>query len=77
MIQSPPLGERELFIHSPRRYHLQALRHFYALACERRLVVPRDVRTGDPIYAHLRIQYAGNELFDPPNVSLVTRDANQ
>ena len=57
----------------PIRYHLQALRHFYALACERRLVVPRDVRSGDPVYAHLRVEYAGNETFDPPNVSLVTR----
>ena len=36
-------------------------------------MVPRDVRSGDPVYAHLRVEYAGNELFDPPNVSLVTR----
>ena len=60
--------------HPSHRYHLQALRHFYALACERRLVVPRDVRSGDPVYAHLRIEYAGSELFDPPNLSLVVRE---
>jgi anaphase-promoting complex subunit 1 len=32
---------------SDNRYHLQALRHFYVLAIETRLLQARDVETGD------------------------------
>lgn len=37
------------------RYHLQAFRHLYVLAVEPRLVVPRDIHTGQLCYAHLQV----------------------
>ncbi|XP_060532637.1 anaphase-promoting complex subunit 1 isoform X2 [Cylas formicarius] len=37
------------------RYHLQAFRHLYVLAVEPRLVIPRDVDSGDICYVNLRV----------------------
>jgi len=39
------------------RYHLQALRHLYVLACEPRLLVPVDAVTGTREYAHVDVEY--------------------
>ena len=35
------------------RYHLQAFRHLYVLAAEPRLLVPRDLGSGQLTYCHL------------------------
>ncbi|XP_062502320.1 anaphase-promoting complex subunit 1-like isoform X2 [Corticium candelabrum] len=40
---------------SDNRYHLQALRHLYVLACEPRLLIPRDVHT-------LKLSYVPAEI---------------
>lgn len=41
-------------IHSnDNRYHLQAFRHLYVLATEARLVIPRDIDTGNAVYVNL------------------------
>ncbi|XP_068629420.1 anaphase-promoting complex subunit 1 [Battus philenor] len=37
------------------RYHLQAFRHLYVLAVEPRLILPRDLETGQLCYAHLQV----------------------
>ena len=39
------------------RYHLQAFRHLYVLAAERRTVLPRDVDTGFPCYVPIEIRF--------------------
>uniref|UniRef100_A0A8C4Q8K5 Anaphase-promoting complex subunit 1 middle domain-containing protein n=1 Tax=Eptatretus burgeri TaxID=7764 RepID=A0A8C4Q8K5_EPTBU len=39
------------------RYHLQALRHLYVLACEPRLLIPVDVDTGVACYAPVAVTY--------------------
>ncbi|XP_063230624.1 anaphase-promoting complex subunit 1 isoform X1 [Bacillus rossius redtenbacheri] len=39
------------------RYHLQALRHLYVLAVEPRLLLPRDIGTGEMCYVHLRVVF--------------------
>ena len=39
------------------RYHLQAFRHLYVLAAERRTVLPRDVDTGFPSYVPMEIKF--------------------
>ncbi|XP_065826843.1 anaphase-promoting complex subunit 1-like isoform X2 [Oscarella lobularis] len=42
------------------RYHMQALRHFYVLACERRLLVTREVDTMKPCYVPITVTYKEN-----------------
>ncbi|XP_011495610.1 PREDICTED: anaphase-promoting complex subunit 1 [Ceratosolen solmsi marchali] len=39
------------------RYHLQALRHFYVLATEPRLLLPKDIDNGKFCYAKVRLTY--------------------
>jgi hypothetical protein len=39
------------------RYHLQAFRHLYVLACEKRIVIPRDVDTNQACYVELELVY--------------------
>jgi len=39
------------------RYHLQALRHMYSLACDKRLLVPIDESTGRPTYCKLNLHF--------------------
>ena len=41
------------------RYHLQAFRHLYVLACEPRLIIPRDVDSKKFCYVPLRIKFKG------------------
>ena len=45
------------------RYHLQAFRHLYILAAEPRILLPRDVATGQLCYIPLRISFKVRELF--------------
>lgn len=40
------------------RYHLQALRHFYILATERRLLVTYDVDTDERIHVPVKVHYS-------------------
>ncbi|XP_059145256.1 anaphase-promoting complex subunit 1-like isoform X2 [Physella acuta] len=47
------------------RYHLQAFRHLYVLACEPRLVIPRDVDTGRFCFVPLRIKFKGCQSYKP------------
>ena len=43
-------------IHShDNRYHLQAFRHLYALAVEPRLIIPRDIDSGQVVYVHMKV----------------------
>lgn len=39
------------------RYHLQAFRHLYVLAVERRFIIPRDIDTGKAVYANLLVKF--------------------
>lgn len=39
------------------RYHLQALRHFYVLATEPRLLLPKDIDTRKYCYARIRLTF--------------------
>nr|XP_022333509.1 anaphase-promoting complex subunit 1-like [Crassostrea virginica]XP_022333510.1 anaphase-promoting complex subunit 1-like [Crassostrea virginica] len=43
------------------RYHLQAFRHLYVLATEPRVVLPRDVDSGEPCYVPLEITFKDTE----------------
>eukprot|EP00094_Tigriopus_californicus_P004479 TCALIF_04317-PA protein Name:"Similar to Anapc1 Anaphase-promoting complex subunit 1 (Mus musculus)" AED:0.04 eAED:0.05 QI:0/0.77/0.5/0.9/0.66/0.7/10/0/1830 len=45
------------------RYHLQALRHLYVLATERRLLLPQDVTTGEAVYARFLVKYKDTEWY--------------
>ena len=40
------------------RYHLQALRHLYVLAAEPRLLIPKDVKTGKAVFAHVNLEFS-------------------
>uniref|UniRef100_UPI00358F4E60 anaphase-promoting complex subunit 1 isoform X2 n=1 Tax=Myxine glutinosa TaxID=7769 RepID=UPI00358F4E60 len=46
------------------RYHLQALRHLYVLACEPRLLIPVNVDTGVPCYAPVAVTYKATTSSD-------------
>lgn len=41
------------------RYHLQAFRHLYVLATEPRMVIPRCIDTGTPVYAKIHYTFQG------------------
>ncbi|CAG5118740.1 unnamed protein product, partial [Candidula unifasciata] len=41
------------------KYHLQAFRHLYVLACEPRVIIPKDVDTGRFCFVPLRIKFKG------------------
>lgn len=47
----------KLFLKFDFRFHLQAFRHLYVLAVEKRLVIPRDVSTNKACYVELEIVY--------------------
>eukprot|EP00794_Sanderia_malayensis_P020226 gene20226-22202_t len=53
------------------RYHLQALRHLYVLACEPRLVVPRDLETDSICYAPLLVKLKATSSYPPSTVKLL------
>ncbi|CAG2230501.1 APC1 [Mytilus edulis] len=58
-------------IHSnDNRYHLQAFRHLYVLATEMRVVLPRDVDTGQPCYVPMEVKFKDTEAYQ--NVSFTT-----
>lgn len=47
------------------RYHLQALRHLYVLAVEPRVILPRDIDSGQYCYATVQLTFINdNELKD-------------
>ncbi|XP_012223687.1 anaphase-promoting complex subunit 1 isoform X2 [Linepithema humile] len=43
------------------RYHLQALRHLYVLAAEPRIILPRDIDTGQYCYATIHLTFASDK----------------
>jgi anaphase-promoting complex subunit 1 len=45
------------------RYHLQAFRHLYILATEPRIVLPRDIDSGDLCYVHLKVIFLDTEYY--------------
>nr|CAB3234793.1 anaphase-promoting complex subunit 1-like [Phallusia mammillata] len=53
------------------RYHLQALRHMYVLATEKRLLVPIDVSRKRPCYARVAVQYLPTPKYNNTTVSMV------
>ncbi len=52
------------------RYHLQALRHLYVLASEPRLLVPRDVKTGEMVFAHVKLEFSKTMWYPAFNLTL-------
>ncbi|KAK0047655.1 anaphase-promoting complex subunit 1 [Biomphalaria pfeifferi] len=52
-------------ISSDNKYHLQAFRHLYVLACEPRLIIPRDVDTGRFCFVPLQIKFKGCASYKP------------
>ncbi|KAL4141486.1 hypothetical protein QTP88_004117 [Uroleucon formosanum] len=45
------------------RYHLQAFRHLYILATEPRIVLPRDIDSGDLCYVHLKVIFLDTKYY--------------
>ncbi|BFZ07558.1 hypothetical protein BsWGS_10597 [Bradybaena similaris] len=45
------------------RYHLQAFRHLYVLACEPRIIIPRDVDTGRFCLVPLRVKFKACQAY--------------
>jgi len=39
------------------RYHLQAFRHLYVLAAEKRIIIPRDIDSQQACYAELELLF--------------------
>lgn len=52
---------------SDNRYHLQALRHLYVLATEPRLLIPRDIETGKPVYVNITVRLKPDPLVQNKN----------
>ncbi|XP_014288938.1 anaphase-promoting complex subunit 1 [Halyomorpha halys] len=52
------------------RYHLQAFRHLYVLAIERRVLLPRDIDTGKLCFAHLTVLYLDTSYYRDQQVKL-------
>jgi len=42
---------------SVNRYHLQAFRHLYVLAAEKRIMIPRDVDSHQACYVELELDF--------------------
>jgi len=53
------------------RYHLQAFRHLYILACEPRFVIPRDVESGAICYAPLVVTFKDTKSFPSSSIRLL------
>ncbi|XP_050429945.1 anaphase-promoting complex subunit 1 [Adelges cooleyi] len=45
------------------RYHLQAFRHLYTLAAEPRILIPRDIDSGDLCYVHLKVVFLDTKYY--------------
>ena len=52
------------------RYHLQALRHLYVLAAEPRIILPRDIDTGQYCYATIHLTFENDKETDGQEISL-------
>ncbi|XP_039313778.1 anaphase-promoting complex subunit 1 isoform X3 [Solenopsis invicta] len=52
------------------RYHLQALRHLYVLAAEPRIILPRDIDTGQYCYATIHLTFENDKEADGQEISL-------
>ncbi|KAL7307917.1 hypothetical protein TKK_0000010 [Trichogramma kaykai] len=50
------------------RYHLQALRHFYVLATEPRLLLPKDIDSEAYCFAQMKLTFAGDGSQKGPEV---------
>ena len=37
------------------KYHLQAFRHLYTLASQPRIIITRDIDSGDPVYVPIAV----------------------
>ena len=58
------------------RYHLQAFRHLYVLATQPRLLVPRCIETGIPVYATIRYKFSGSSNFTEKFAPCLLPDLN-
>ncbi|CAK8684094.1 unnamed protein product [Clavelina lepadiformis] len=56
---------------SDNRYHLQAFRHLYVMAVEKRLLVPIDVATKRPCYTQVAIQYLPTAYNNSPTIKMI------
>lgn len=45
------------------RYHLQAFRHLYILATEPRIILPRDIDSGNLCYVHLKVVFIDSPYY--------------
>lgn len=52
-----------LFVFIISRYHLQAFRHLYILATEPRIILPRDIDSGDLCYVHLNVIFLDSKYY--------------
>ncbi|XP_077273571.1 anaphase promoting complex subunit 1 isoform X1 [Temnothorax americanus] len=52
------------------RYHLQALRHLYVLAAEPRIILPRDIDTGQYCYATIHLTFETDKEAEGQEISL-------
>ncbi|XP_070511648.1 anaphase-promoting complex subunit 1 isoform X2 [Cardiocondyla obscurior] len=52
------------------RYHLQALRHLYVLAAEPRIILPRDIDTGQYCYATIYLTFETDKDAEGQEISL-------
>ncbi|XP_012141180.1 anaphase promoting complex subunit 1 isoform X2 [Megachile rotundata] len=52
------------------RYHLQALRHLYVLAAEPRVILPRDIDSGQYCYAMVHLTFASEKEAEGQDVVL-------
>ncbi|XP_025163872.1 anaphase-promoting complex subunit 1 isoform X2 [Harpegnathos saltator] len=52
------------------RYHLQALRHLYVLAAEPRVILPKDIDTGQYCYATIHLTFETEKEAEGQEISL-------
>jgi len=46
-----------MYIYMWFRYHLQAFRHLYVLAAEKRIIIPRDIDSNQACYVELELVF--------------------
>jgi len=56
------------------RYHLQAFRHLYVLSVEPRLIIPRDIDSGDFCYVRLKLYYKKTRKSSARDTSLCSQN---
>ena len=52
------------------RYHLQALRHLYVLASEPRILIPREVKSGQLVKAALEVTFKGTKWYKDTTLAM-------